>query len=86
MTKNGCSLPFTNMMIMRNGRVRVCCFNPDILGDLTTQSVSEVWHGNGYNDLRVNGCLVSHCPAMDVADKKVNVITSEQEAICNEPT
>lgn len=47
-----CKLPFTDISIKRDGRVRVCCYNEKILGDLNTQTLEEIWNGAEYQELR----------------------------------
>lgn len=65
-----CTLPLTNMMVLRNGVVRVCCYNPIPMGNLTNQSIEEIWHGEIYTKLRNAlqnndfsfGCNNGDCP------------------------
>lgn len=65
-----CSLPYTNMMVLRDGRVRVCCHNPIIMGDLNDSTIEEIWHGENFNKLREAiqnddfsfGCDRGNCP------------------------
>lgn len=47
-----CTLPWSNMLVRRNGKVKVCCHNPIEMGDLNSQGVSEIWHGDKYTQLR----------------------------------
>jgi len=65
-----CTLPFTDISIKRDGRVRVCCYNEKILGDLNTQTLEEIWSGAEYQELRKRieqddfsyGCIGHGCP------------------------
>ncbi|MFC1839993.1 radical SAM/SPASM domain-containing protein [Thermodesulfobacteriota bacterium] len=50
-----CALPFTRMYILWDGRVILCCHDwdiKDIVGDLTKQSISQVWNGEKMNHYR----------------------------------
>lgn len=47
-----CSEPWSNMNINSSGEVRPCCFNDIVLGDLTKNSIEEIWNGPGYTALR----------------------------------
>ena len=70
-----CQLPWTNVMIQRNGAVRVCCHNSTQMGDLNSETLEEVWHGSEFLELRTRlsvddfsyGC--SECPV--VAEARV---------------
>lgn len=65
-----CLLPFENMMVLRDGRVRVCCHNTIDMGDLTNQTAEEIWNGENFNKLREHikrgdftfGCDQGNCP------------------------
>jgi hypothetical protein len=70
MTDPICGLPWTDMMVLRNGKARVCCHNPLFMGDLNEQTVEEIWHGGNYAKLRDAisqkdfsfGCNAGGCP------------------------
>jgi MoaA/NifB/PqqE/SkfB family radical SAM enzyme len=50
-----CALPFISMSVLWDGRVILCCqdWGPrDVVGDLTKQSVAEVWNGEAMNHYR----------------------------------
>ena len=47
-----CSEPWSNLNVNASGEVRACCFNDQTLGDLTRQSMAEIWNGPGYAELR----------------------------------
>lgn len=52
---HACPLPFSNMSILSNGRVVLCCndWEPrDIVGDLSRQTVQEAWNGEKINHYR----------------------------------
>jgi MoaA/NifB/PqqE/SkfB family radical SAM enzyme len=56
-----CPLPFSNMSILSDGRVILCCndWEPhDIVGDLSEQTVQEVWNGEKMNHYRQ--LLITH--------------------------
>ena len=58
-----CVLPFSWMYILVDGRVLLCChdWGPiDIVGDLRTQTVQEVWNGEKMNHYR-NLLWTSEC-------------------------
>jgi MoaA/NifB/PqqE/SkfB family radical SAM enzyme len=64
-----CYLPFRSMMVRRDGIVLACCYNKIPMGNLNTQTIEEIWHGDNYKRLRESilddscdfGCLES-CP------------------------
>lgn len=50
-----CSLPFSQIVIRPDGKVGLCCRDTTgktTLGDLTCQSLADVWFGDACNDLR----------------------------------
>ncbi|SEA10771.1 Iron-sulfur cluster-binding domain-containing protein [Pseudobutyrivibrio sp. ACV-2] len=50
-----CALPFKQLIIRPTGEVSLCCNDPlgrDTLGDLSTQSLKEVWYGKRFNEVR----------------------------------
>lgn len=51
-----CPLVFRTMYIRSNGQVKPCCFASDephlSLGDVTRQTVHEIWNGDKYRELR----------------------------------
>lgn len=50
-----CTLPFTVMSVLADGRVILCChdWGPQaVIGDLTRQSLGEVWNGAAMRDAR----------------------------------
>lgn len=62
-----CRLPYTMMNISETGIVTPCCANPTIMGDLSKQSLEEVWNGRKYakfrSDVSVNEfCRICHTP------------------------
>ena len=64
-----CTLPWTNILIERKGVVRVCCNNPEVMGNLETHTIKEVWHSEKFTYLRdcvsksdySFGCLIWDC-------------------------
>jgi MoaA/NifB/PqqE/SkfB family radical SAM enzyme len=57
-----CSEPWTTINVNAAGEVRPCCFNDQVLGDLTKQSLDEVWNGQAYRQLRADH-LAGRVPA-----------------------
>lgn len=52
-----CPLPFSQMIIRPDGKVSQCCndaLGQVSLGDLTTQSITDVWYGDAIEQLRKN--------------------------------
>ena len=50
-----CSLPFRQLIIRPTGEVSLCCndaLGKYTLGNLNTQSISEVWHSEKYKEIR----------------------------------
>jgi MoaA/NifB/PqqE/SkfB family radical SAM enzyme len=59
-----CKAVYGMMYIQPNGKVRPCCCNGVILGDLDKQSLREIWNGEGYQNLRrgfIEGTLTEQC-------------------------
>lgn len=51
----GCVLPFTQMVVRPDGKVSLCCndaLGRVTLGDLSEESLGEVWNGEGYRKVR----------------------------------
>ncbi len=51
----GCILPFKQMVIRPDGKVSLCCsdaLGQMTLGDLTNESLMEVWNGTAYRGIR----------------------------------
>lgn len=50
-----CALPFEQMIIRPDGKVSLCCNDPlgrTTLGDLTKDSLLDVWYGEGFQNVR----------------------------------
>lgn len=50
-----CALPFQQLIIRPSGKVSLCCNDPlgkETLGDLTKQTLLEVWYGEKYKKIR----------------------------------
>ncbi|HML34142.1 radical SAM/SPASM domain-containing protein [Sporomusa sphaeroides] len=50
-----CLLPFRQMVIRPDGKISLCCndaLGTMTLGDLTKESVGDVWHGENYRAIR----------------------------------
>jgi radical SAM protein with 4Fe4S-binding SPASM domain len=87
---SGCILPYTQMVVRPDGKVSKCCQDPlgrTTLGDLTKETVLEVWHGERYQELRrelyhngrknIKGC--QHCDLFGLC----NYMPSSYKAIEN---
>lgn len=51
----GCILPFKQLVIRPDGKVSLCCadaLGQMTLGDLTRESLMEVWNGTAYREIR----------------------------------
>jgi len=51
-----CLLPFSQMVIQPNGKVSLCSNDPlgqMVLGDVTNQSLVEIWYGKEYEKIRM---------------------------------
>ena len=54
--KSVCTLPFYSMVVNATGTVSACCVdwkNELILGDLSRQTLDEIWDSEGFNSFRV---------------------------------
>lgn len=50
-----CALPYQQLIIRPDGKVSLCCNDPlgkNTLGDLTKESILDVWYGEKYNQIR----------------------------------
>jgi radical SAM protein with 4Fe4S-binding SPASM domain len=50
-----CTLPFIALPILVDGRVVACCHDwgpADVVGDLSRESLADVWNGPGMNRVR----------------------------------
>ena len=55
MTTERCTLPFRQLIIRPDGKISLCCNDPlgkMTLGDLSKQSLEEVWYGEAFRDVR----------------------------------
>jgi len=53
--KSPCTFPFTQLVIRPDGKISLCCndaYGRYTLGDLTTQTLSEIWNGNKFRAIR----------------------------------
>lgn len=62
-----CPLPKTMINVSETGIVTPCCANPTIMGDLSKQSLDEVWHDRRYARFREDPgsnqfCRICHTP------------------------
>ena len=91
--KETCLLPFTDMWIMPNGKVGLCCcdnFEVTDFGDLTTQSVRECWNSPKMRKVREdiaagrqNYPFCKHCDFIDAGFRMTlvkNILAGNQEA------
>jgi hypothetical protein len=59
-----CTQPWTTVYVTWNGKVRTCCFNEYLLGDLNQTAFHNVWNGYPYKNLRkqvINGGVLKEC-------------------------
>ena len=73
--KETCLMPFTDMWIMQNGKMGICCcdnFEVTDLADLHTTKLSDGWNSEKYQDLRKkiaegrqNYDFCKHCDFID---------------------
>lgn len=47
-----CPAPWREFLIQTDGKVRTCCYSREVMGDLNTQSLPEIWNGPAYRDFR----------------------------------
>lgn len=47
-----CSQPWSTIYVAWDGKVRTCCFNEYVLGDLNRNSFPTIWRGKTYRTLR----------------------------------
>ena len=50
-----CKMPFESLYILHDNKVSVCCrdyHGEIIVGDLTSETIEDVWHGDKINALR----------------------------------
>ena len=53
---HSCAYPFTQMVIRPSGEVSLCCqdaFGQVTLGDLKTESILDIWHGEKFEGVRM---------------------------------
>ena len=72
MTDERCTLPFRQLIIRPDGKVSLCCNDPFgkmTLGDLSKQTLTEVWYGEAFNEvrekLRQGRGFLPHCKYCD---------------------
>jgi radical SAM protein with 4Fe4S-binding SPASM domain len=59
-----CSQPWSTIYLSWDGKLRTCCFNEYVLGDLDKSSFSEIWRGKRYRALRrkvIQGQPLNEC-------------------------
>jgi hypothetical protein len=47
-----CDMPWTNIIVFNDGRVNVCCWQGDKIGDLWDISLEAIWHGDAIGNMR----------------------------------
>ena len=83
-----CVLPFDEMVLTADGRVTICCQDHDFahsLGNVNAQSLQEIWHGEGFERLRVHlrqGLRSAHpmCKVCDFRGYKQEHMTATEAA------
>lgn len=81
--KETCLMPYTDMWIMPNGKLGICCcdnFEVTDLADLTTTPLAEAWNSPAYQELRKvliegrqNYPFCKHCDFID-AGLRMNIV------------
>jgi len=59
-----CQTMFTNLSILHDGRVNLCCFDAHgeiILGDVNKNTLLEIWHGESFKRMRDIHVVGSRC-------------------------
>jgi MoaA/NifB/PqqE/SkfB family radical SAM enzyme len=59
-----CSQPWSTIYVAWDGKLRTCCFNEYLLGDLGVDSFERIWKGRTYRDLRrkvIRGDILEEC-------------------------
>jgi radical SAM protein with 4Fe4S-binding SPASM domain len=47
-----CLIGYAYMRIEADGKVMACCTSPFSMGDLTTESLEDIWHSHAYYSWR----------------------------------
>ncbi len=47
-----CPLPWSDVLVTQEGEIKVCCYNPRIMGSLRDSTLEEIWHGEKFGRLR----------------------------------
>jgi radical SAM protein with 4Fe4S-binding SPASM domain len=80
--ESSCVLPFSQLIVRPDGKISLCCndaLGAETLGDLTQQSLTEVWMGEKYQEVRSkltqkNGrALIGTCAGCDALSAEVNL-------------
>lgn len=71
-SEDTCALPFQQLIIRPSGKVSLCCNDPlgkETLGDLTKETILDVWFGEKYRKIRENIAkgrkYLKHCENCD---------------------
>ena len=78
-----CSQPWSTVYVSWDGKVRTCCFNEYLLGDLGANSFAQIWKGTTYQDLRgkvIRGEVLEECADCLAGKSNPNYIASLKEA------
>lgn len=75
-----CLIPFSTIMVRRDGVIQACCYNLIPMGNLNSQTVEEIWWGENYQKLRTCitdesfsfGCRMGDCPIVQNVEKCKN--------------
>jgi MoaA/NifB/PqqE/SkfB family radical SAM enzyme len=74
-----CSQPWSTIYVSWDGKVRTCCFNEYLLGDLAQNPFSEIWRGKAYRDLRrrvIRGEALDECADCLAGKSTPNYVSS----------
>jgi MoaA/NifB/PqqE/SkfB family radical SAM enzyme len=80
--ESSCVLPFSQLIVRPDGKISLCCndaLGAETLGDLTQQSLTDVWTGPKYQEVRSkliqkNGrSLIGTCAGCDTLSPEVDL-------------
>jgi len=77
-----CSQPWSTIYVAWNGKIRTCCFNEYVLGDLQRTPFPKVWKGGPYKELRrkvILGQALEECADCLAGKSTPNDIVSLRE-------
>ena len=83
-----CRRCFESVYVFVGGDVRICCFNDVVIGNLTKNTLEEIWNSDKANDLRqafvkgeLKGCWQQYCPDCINGTEELNFEQSTLEEL-----